>query len=277
MSGNRTVSRMRTSSDFIHRFHNLRESSPSLLHLGKAVSRRASSLLLRVVQRGFARMVERTLARARSSFIGAGSCDDLLVLVDKATPLPRYYVPRDLVSLRSCGISTLWQDILLRQEAAEQLTWLVSAAAEASEELVVLSAYRSFEDQRGIFSDVSVAYGKDADRWCARPGHSQHQLGTAVDFTNEVIDYALGWSFAGTSAGQWLLQHAGEYGFVLAYPEGGEAETGYQWEPWHYRYIGVENTQRLRASGLSLQAFLLRKGVLPRANHQSAKPRGRPS
>jgi D-alanyl-D-alanine carboxypeptidase len=96
------------------------------------------------------------------------------------------------------------------------------------------------------------------------PGHSQHQLGTAIDFTNEAIDYVLGWPFADTSAGRWLLEHAHEYGFVQAYPKGGEAETGYQWEPWHYRYIGVENARRLQTSGLSLQAFLLREGVLPR-------------
>jgi len=83
------------------------------------------------------------------------------------------------------------------------------------------------------------------DVMSASPGHSQHQLGTAVD---------------DTSASWWLRKHAPEYGFVLAYPHG--RETGYRWEPWHYRYIGTENAERLEMSGL--QAFLMREGVLPR-------------
>jgi D-alanyl-D-alanine carboxypeptidase len=60
------------------------------------------------------------------------------------------------------------------------------------------------------------------------------------------------------------MDHAREYGFVLAYPSGKEAQTGYQWEPWHFRYVGVENAERLAESGLSLQEFLWREGVLPR-------------
>jgi D-alanyl-D-alanine carboxypeptidase len=69
--------------------------------------------------------------------------------------------------------------------------------------------------------------------------------------------------FGETSTYWWLEHHAWEYGFVLAYPRGKEAETGYQWEPWHYRYVGVENAQRLEESGLSLQEFLEREGIMP--------------
>ena len=94
----------------------------------------------------------------------------------------------------------------------------------------------------------------------ASPGHSQHQLGTAVDFTNAAASYEIWRPFGDTSASWWLRKHAPEYGFVLAYPHG--RETGYRWEPWHYRYIGTENAERLEMSGL--QAFLMREGVLPR-------------
>jgi D-alanyl-D-alanine carboxypeptidase len=191
------------------------------------------------------------------------SCDDLLVLVDKKTPLPKNYVPKDLVPLRSYGISTLNRDILLRQEAAQHLSRLVAAATVVGEELIVTSAYRSFQYQEVIFDHCAFIYGDDVSKMVARPGHSQHQLGTAVDFTSEAANYRLWLPFGDTSAGRWLFEHADEYGFVLAYPKGREAETGYQWEPWHYRYIGVENAWHLRVNGLSLQAFLLRRGLCP--------------
>ena len=237
------------------------------------------------------------------------ACNDLRVLVDPRTRLPENYVPRDLVSLRLHGISTLTTDMLLRQETAEHLAQLVAAASAASEELVVASAYRSFQDQKAIFTTCAAIYGDEARRVCALPGHSQHQLGTAVDFADGAASYRLWYlkdasypaskenllstamsngapngvieqlrslaveqfsgpedvmgPFADTKASQWLLKHAEEYGFVLAYPKDGEAETGYYWEPWHYRYIGVDNVQRLQSSGLSLQVFLLQEGVLP--------------
>ena len=96
----------------------------------------------------------------------------------------------------------------------------------------------------------------------AAPGHSQHQLGTAVDFTNSVAAYQVQPVFGQTSAAWWLQNHATRYGFVLSYPPGKD-ETGYRFEPWHYRYIGVENAGRLHESGLSLQEFLVREHVLP--------------
>lgn len=207
-----------------------------------------------------------SIARIRRAFGRAeGSCDDLLVLVDKRSRLPDDYMPEDLVPLSSHGVPTLGGDLLLRREAAEHLSRLIRAAGEAGERLLVSSAYRSFEYQNTLFAELARIYGDDAAAgMCALPGHSQHQLGTTVDFTSEAADYELSWSFGDTSAGRWLLEHAHEHGFVLSYPKGGEAESGYQWEPWHYRYVGVGNARRLRANELSLQAFLLREGVLPR-------------
>lgn len=194
------------------------------------------------------------------------SCNHLMVLVDKQHSLPEDYVPRDLVPLRSYRVPTLEVHMLLRQEAAEHLYQLVARAASIDEKLIVTSAYRSFQDQQAIFARTTFVYGEDASKWCALPGQSQHQLGTAVDFTSESANYRSWLPFENSRAAQWLLEHADEYGFVQAYPSGGEAETGYQPEPWHYRYIGVENARRLKGSGLSLHAFLVREGVLPHPN-----------
>ncbi len=193
------------------------------------------------------------------------SCDHLRVLVDRSHTLPPDYVPEDLVPLWAYGVPTLGGgEMLLRREAAEHLSSLVSDAAADGEELVVASAYRSYADQQASYARLTSIYGTDAGEMSALPGHSQHQLGTAVDFTNAAAGYELWQPFGNTSASWWLREHAPEHGFILAYPYGQETETGYQWEPWHYRYVGAKNAERLAESGLSLQEFLAREGVLPR-------------
>jgi zinc D-Ala-D-Ala carboxypeptidase len=193
------------------------------------------------------------------------SCDDLKVLVDRSHALPPDYTPDDLVTLSEYKVPTLGSaEMLLRREAAGHLRRLVKAAAADGEELVVASAYRSYADQRVAYRRLRSIYGSEADLMSARPGHSQHQLGTAVDFTNAAAGYEVWDYFGDTSAYRWLRDHAREHGFVLAYPRSKEAETGYQWEPWHYRYVGAKNVERLEESDLSLQEFLAREGVLAR-------------
>jgi D-alanyl-D-alanine carboxypeptidase len=193
------------------------------------------------------------------------SCDDMRVLVDRSHRLPRDYAPEDLVPLLNYRVPTLGGgEMLLRREAAEHLRSLIADAAADGEELVVASAYRSYADQRISYRRLRSIYGRGAGEMSARPGHSQHQLGTAVDFTNAAASFAIWDYFGETSASLWLRDHAREHGFVLAYPRSKEAETGYQWEPWHYRYVGASNVEHLEESGLSLQEFLAREGVLPR-------------
>lgn len=195
----------------------------------------------------------------------ARSCSDLRVLVDQEHTLPPDYVPRDLVSLRDYGVPVLGSEAMqLRREAAENLGRLVGDAAADGEELVVASAYRSYHDQQTSHARLASVYGEGANGMSATPGHSQHQLGTAVDFTNAAASYQVWLPFGETTASLWLEYHAWKYGFILAYPSGMEKETGYQWEPWHYRYVGVENAARVAESGISLHEFLEREGVTPR-------------
>jgi zinc D-Ala-D-Ala carboxypeptidase len=193
----------------------------------------------------------------------ATTCEDLGVLVDRSHSLPSDYVPKDLVPLRDYGVSTLGSEAL-RREAAAHLGHLVAGAAADRKKLVVASAYRSYEEQRHSHKSLTGVLGADARRLSATPGHSQHQLGTAVDFTNAAVGYKLGVRFARTSAYRWLGQNAWEYGFVLAYPRGEQEQTGYRWEPWHYRYVGVQNARRIEDSDQSLQEFLESEGTTPR-------------
>ena len=192
------------------------------------------------------------------------TCGYRLVLVDRPHALPQGYVPNDLVSLPSAGVPTVGgRNQVLRREAAEHLKDLTAAATADGEEIVVASGFRSYLHQRYTHERLKSIYGPEADTMSAAPGHSQHQLGTAVDFTNWAAAYQVQPIFGRTSAAWWLRDHAPRYGFVLSYPPGKD-ETGYRFEPWHYRYIGVENAGRLQKSGLSLQEFLVREGVPPR-------------
>jgi D-alanyl-D-alanine carboxypeptidase len=198
----------------------------------------------------------------KTSYPSSTTCDDLDVLVDRSHPLPSDYIPKDLVPLREHGIATMGSE-MLRREAAEPLGRLVEDAKEAGEKLVVASAYRSYEVQQRSHRSLMGVLGAGAGRLSATPGHSQHQLGTAVDFTNPAVGYKLGVPFARTSASRWLEHHAWEYGFVLAYPRGEEERTGYRWEPWHYRYVGVRDAKRIEHSDQSLQEFLESAGTTP--------------
>ena len=195
-----------------------------------------------------------------------GSCEDPLALVDQGHPLPRDYVAGDLVPLVQYGIRTLRDDAALRRVAAEGLAAMMKAAEADGEDLVVASAYRSFDEQHAIHAGLSALYGEATRRISARAGHSEHQLGTTVDFTSAEAGYGLGTVFEGTSGYRWLLEHARDYGFVQSYQRGKEEETGYEAEAWHYRYVGAENARRLDATDLSLRAFLMREGVVPRCD-----------
>lgn len=210
--------------------------------------------------------VEASEGQTRKSPAAATTCDDLTVLVDRSHTLPPDYAPRDLVPLQDYGVPTLGTagGGMLRREAAEHAGRLVAGAAAEGQDLEVASAYRSYEDQRLSHDRLVSAYGAGAAKTSAEPGHSQHQLGTAVDFTNASARHQVSRRFAQTSAYWWLERHAGEYGFILAYPRGEEAQTGYRWEPWHYRYVGIEVAQRLEESNLTLQGFLDRAGTVPR-------------
>ena len=157
---------------------------------------------------------------------------ELLVLVDKTHPLPSDYVPPDLVSLDGYPLSVSRTDLQLRASIMNAVLDMAAAARAAGASLLFSSSYRSFDYQKSVYEREAKMYGQAAAaRESARPGTSQHQLGTAIDF-GSITD-----SFEGTKAGTWLASHAGEYGFSLSYPQGYENATGYRHESWHYRFI----------------------------------------
>jgi D-alanyl-D-alanine carboxypeptidase len=180
--------------------------------------------------------------------------DDLLIQVNKQHCLPDY-APKDLVNISDYGILGD-SGLQLRKIVIPDLISMIGAADKDGIELKVVSAYRSYQDQEKTYSSWVKQLGvQEANRQSAPPGCSQHQLGTAVDF-NE-LDFA----FANTPAGIWLAKNAWQYGWVISFPLNYEGITGYEYEPWHYRYIGVENALEMQKSGLILSQFLDTKNI----------------
>ena len=183
----------------------------------------------------------------------AADRDDLLRLVDKKHPLPNGYKSPDIVPLVKNDVYTISRnDLSLRKPAEAALTALAEAALKEGIMLPVSSTYRSYEYQIEVYNRNVRLRGKaTADRESVQPGKSQHQLGTVVDF-GSITD-----AFANTEAGKWLYAHAGEYGWSLSFPDGYEDITGYRWECWHYRYIGVEAVRFQKKWFSYIQQFML--------------------
>jgi zinc D-Ala-D-Ala carboxypeptidase len=200
------------------------------------------------------------------------SADDLLAEVSANYGLDPNYVPPDLVRLGDYlpGRVTL-PEMLLRSEAARALGKMVKVMLADGLFPTVLSSYRSYFDQAVAHQRWVVEDPLNADRISALPGHSEHQLGTVVDFGSPEMPGLTGSNtdkfsplFAQTSEGRWLAEHAFEYGFSMSSPPGSEALTGLVYEPWHYRYIGVDLASYLHTSGYYLGEYLLKvRPVMP--------------
>jgi len=186
------------------------------------------------------------------------SIDDpasLWVVVNKLRPLSlASYSPGDLVRANI----TATQDMLMRAETAAAAEAMFAAAqSEAGLALRLESAFRSFESQTRIYNGWVNSLGQaGADLTSARPGHSEHQTGFAIDIGAVPASCSLDQCFADTPQGQWLAANAYRFGFTLRYPNGMTPTTGYEFEPWHYRYVGLELAAELHTTGIpTLEEF----------------------
>ncbi|WP_314848224.1 M15 family metallopeptidase [Treponema lecithinolyticum] len=165
--------------------------------------------------------------------------DDLLTRVDKKVLLGEDFIPADLKSLTAqtaqAGSYIINRnDLSLRSVAEKALAVMAKDARAQGITILVSSSYRSYAYQKKVYERNVAQMGKQAaDRESAAPGASQHQLGTVIDFGSITDEYAK------TDAGKWLAANAGTYGWSLSFPDGYEYITGYRWECWHYRYVGI--------------------------------------
>ncbi len=160
--------------------------------------------------------------------------EELLLLVNKRSYLPENYQPNDLVEINN-SLTANKKKLILRKIILPDLIKMFGDAASEKIYLKIISAYRSYEEQKNVYLQwIKILGEEEAKRVSAVPGASQHQLGTTVDINSLDI------SFAKTKEGKWLNENAYKYGFIMSYPEGQEDLTGYRFEPWHYRYIGKD-------------------------------------
>lgn len=167
---------------------------------------------------------------------------ELLMKYSKVYFLSENYFPSDLARIPSALSYPEDRALEVHARVLPFLTRLFEEAREDSIDLRVASAYRSFGTQASLKAGYTVSYGSGANRFSADQGYSEHQLGTTVDFTTAGTAGALT-GFDQTPAYAWLLDNAHKYGFVLSYPEG---NTFYQYEPWHWRFVGEDLARDLR-------------------------------
>lgn len=141
------------------------------------------------------------------------------------------------------------------RETVDALQRMVADAKTAGHRIYVVSSHRSYALQDQLFREEVAKFGVNQNT-VARPGHSEHQLGTTLDISSDAVGGQVTAAFGTTSEGQWLAQNATKYGFVVSYPSGREAETGYAYEPWHIRYVGPDVAAAQKASGKPLNRFL---------------------
>ena len=156
-----------------------------------------------------------------------------ILVVNKTYSLPADYDP---------GVQT---------EALDALNKMFAAAKKDGISLWICSGYRSYDYQKKVYESWVKLDGKEkADTYSARPGHSEHQTGLAFDI-NSVDD-----SFADTPEAHWIAENSYKYGFIIRYPDGKQDITGYTYEPWHVRYLGIDIAADVYNSGLTLEEYL---------------------
>ena len=158
---------------------------------------------------------------------------DGIMIANKSYPLPASYDPG------------------LLPETEQAFYEMAQAAAQDGITLFISSGYRSHFSQEQLYNEYVWRDGKEAaDTYSSRPGYSEHQTGYTIDVNNPSDD------FRGTPEAKWIAEHCSDYGFIVRYPEGKEDITGYEYEPWHIRYLGVETAKAVEASGLCLEEYL---------------------
>jgi D-alanyl-D-alanine carboxypeptidase len=184
--------------------------------------------------------------------------ESITALVNKQNALPESYEPQDLVYP---NVAFTFKEKIdkrkMRKEAAAALETLFEGAKKDGISLAGVSAYRSYATQKTLFNNYVKKDGEEkAKTYSAMPGHSEHETGLSIDVSGSNGKCAAQDCFAATKEAAWLDAHASEYGFIIRYPKGKEAITGYQYEPWHLRYVGTQLSKEITTKGVTLEEYL---------------------
>jgi D-alanyl-D-alanine carboxypeptidase len=178
--------------------------------------------------------------------------DSLWVVVNKQRPLnPANYVPENLVLPKLTKGNTNPHGMRLRQEAADALAQMaVAMKAAGAGSIVLQSGYRGYSSQRYVHNHMVLKFGlAKGESYAARPGYSEHQTGLAADLAAVGQGCIALVCFSKTKAAIWLAANSWQYGFLLRYPKYGRVVTGYNYEPWHFRFVGLELSTKMHDDG----------------------------
>jgi len=200
---------------------------------------------------------EGTSNASEPDMAAASDVNSVAVLVNKEFGLPDNYNPTDLVypNVRFTFKEKI-EKRMMRSEAAKALENLFEGAEKDGVYLAGVSGYRSHKTQTALFNRYVQRDGEEkAKTYSAVPGHSEHETGLSIDVSGSDGKCAAEDCFGGTKEADWLAQHASEYGFIIRYPEGKDSITGYKYEPWHIRYVGVDIASEIADRGITLEEY----------------------
>lgn len=181
--------------------------------------------------------------------------DSNLILVNKNFYLDEDYQPKNLIDVKTVNISFIKRDdeeTLINKEVLEQYHKLYQDALKFGYELYIFSAYRDYQKQKILYYFIN----NEDNQISAKPGYSEHQSGLALDIST--LQWGLSNYLEYSDEFKWLKQNAHKYGFILRYPKDKEIITGYNFEPWHFRYIGKEHAKTIYEMNLSLEEYLFK-------------------
>ena len=175
---------------------------------------------------------------------------DNLILINKFNHISKSYTPKNIIAV---SVQYAYGSNSITEETMEAFKNMFYAAKKEDLTLIITSSYRDYETQDTLWNQYANAYGQDyADSVSARAGYSEHQSGYAIDIVtyNAVLN-----NFEKTDEFKWLQKHAHEYGFILRYPKDKEDITGYDYESWHYRYVGTEVAKSIKEKGITYDEY----------------------
>ena len=177
-----------------------------------------------------------------------------VILVNKYYYLEENYIPNNLEKINN---QYALDNMKLVKTAKEEFERLSKEAAKEGLNIIAMSAYRSYSYQIDLYNRYAKSDGKEkADTYSGRPGHSEHQTGLAVDVYNKKLPYT---SFENTKEYEWMMKNAYKYGFILRFPKDKEEETGYHFESWHYRYVGIDIATYIKENNISFEEYYATK------------------
>ena len=180
---------------------------------------------------------------------------NLLVIVNKEFAVSENYEPNDMVEID--GVLSTNQNLKVKKEAYQAYKKMLAAAQEAGLNFSICSAYRSYDLQKSLYDNSLATNGKEyTEKMFAYPGKSEHHTGYAIDVTSPSMNWGLSQDFVDDPDGAWITEHCSEYGFIIRYPKGKEEITGYMYEPWHIRYVGIEVAKYITQNGLTFEEYL---------------------